>query len=174
MKHLSAADANTIPLYAKVMFVLCAAGIFAADQVSKAAVVSLMRANESIPLVRGFFHLTFIYNTGASFGMMQGNNSVFIITNASIILMIIVAVFFLKGITPLGRALLGLIAGGAAGNVADRARYGAVVDFLDFRGIWNYIFNVADAAVVCSAILFALVIIFDIGAPGKLKSKPRH
>ena len=172
MKHLAAANVNRIPLIGKLLFVFCAVGVFAADQISKMAIISSMGVNESIPVLRDFFHLTLIYNTGASFGLLQDKSRIFIVMNVLIIVFISLVVFFSADITVAGRALLGLIAGGAAGNVADRLQYGAVVDFLDFRGIWHYIFNVADMAVVCAGILFALVIILSKEAPAK--AKPKH
>jgi signal peptidase II len=54
-----------------------------------------------------------------------------------------------------------LITGGAIGNFMDRWQTGLVVDFIDFRGIWSYIFNVADAAIVIGMVLLAWQILFS-------------
>jgi signal peptidase II len=51
--------------------------------------------------------------------------------------------------------ILGLLFGGAAGNFIDRLKTGYVIDFIDFRGIWSYVFNIADAAIVLGMILLA-------------------
>ena len=153
---------------------ICAAGIYAADRVSKMSIVSSLSVGESIPVIPGFFHLTFIYNTGASFGMLQDKGVFFIIINSLILIGICWAVFFRKEMTTAGRILLGVVAGGALGNMTDRLCYGAVVDFLDFRGIWPYIFNIADMAVICGGFLFALLIILTDRKPGKEKAKPKH
>ena len=56
--------------------------------------------------------------------------------------------------------VLGLLAGGAAGNFMDRLKTGFVIDFVDFRGIWSYVFNLADAAIVFGMILLAWQILF--------------
>jgi signal peptidase II len=56
---------------------------------------------------------------------------------------------------------LGLVVGGAIGNVIDRIRFGAVADFLDFNGLWfPWVFNVADAAITVGALLLAFDMIF--------------
>ncbi|MCL1804774.1 MAG: signal peptidase II [Clostridiales bacterium] len=173
MKHLAEED-NRVPVKIKIWSFVCTAGVCAADQISKRAVVSALSVNESVALIPGFFHLTFIYNSGASFGILQGKSLYFTLINGAILLCIYLAVLFRKGISSPGRILLGIIAGGAMGNLADRLHYGAVVDFLDFRGIWSYIFNVADMAVVCGGLLFALVIILNDGKDGNHKAKPKH
>ncbi|MCQ8278411.1 signal peptidase II [Acetobacteraceae bacterium KSS8] len=70
---------------------------------------------------------------------------------------------------PVVRLALGAISGGAIGNVIDRARFGAVVDFIHAHIgslSWNYIFNVADAAIVCGVIVLLLDGLFDRKGPG--------
>jgi signal peptidase II len=64
---------------------------------------------------------------------------------------------------------LGLVIGGALGNVVDRIRFGAVADFLDFNGLWfPWVFNVADAAITVGAIVLAVdMIFFTETEPGK-------
>ena len=66
-------------------------------------------------------------------------------------------------------AALGLVIGGAIGNVIDRIRFGAVADFLDFNGLgfFPWVFNVADAAITCGALLLAFDMIFLSEEPGK-------
>ena len=156
----------------RLNYFLCAILIFVADQVSKNAIVSSMRLESSIPLIPGFFHLTFIMNSGGSFGFLKDRISVFITINIVVLIVIFRLVFYSRSINNLVKTLLGVITGGALGNLSDRIQYGAVVDFLDFRGIWRYIFNVADMAVVCGSIALALVFLFDAWMPGK--GSPKH
>lgn len=119
--------------------------VFLLDQVTKYAVVSSMHLNESIPIVKHIFHLTYILNPGAAFGMME-HSRLFFITMACVVL----AAFYVWRRVILREPLWGqygiaLFAGGALGNMLDRIRQGEVIDFLDFR-VWP-IFNVADIAI---------------------------
>lgn len=174
MKHLSRADNQKASSYGNIWYLFCAFAVFAIDQLSKHAILSKMNLNETIPLIPGFFHLTFIYNTGASFGILKDNALFFMITNGLIVLFICFVVFFRKWTRRAVKVLLGLITGGALGNLADRLHYGAVVDFLDFRGIWPYIFNAADTAVVCGGILLAIAILLDEKNAGDAKIRGKH
>jgi len=153
-------------------FFFCAIAVFVIDQICKAAVTANMALYESIPLIQDFFHLTFIFNSGASFGMMKDWTYLFIVTSAAVVLFIVWIVFFWKGIDLTSKVLMGFITGGALGNLADRLRYGAVVDFLDFRGIWPFIFNTADMAVICGGLALALLILIDEWRTGK--ARPKH
>ena len=167
-KHVKAKNGQDGAL----LFMLCAIAVYAIDQVCKAMVFTNMMLYESIPLIPGFFHLTFIMNSGASFGILKDWTYLFIATSSAVVLFIVWIVFFWKGIDRASKILMGFIAGGALGNLTDRLRFGAVVDFLDFRGIWSYIFNTADIAVVCGGFMLALLILFDEWQAGNIK--PRH
>lgn len=156
----------------KIGFLLGALFVLIADQISKYLVLTRMELYETIPVIPGFFHLTYILNSGASFGMLQQKTLLFILLTSLVILFMIWAVFFWQGLDRPVRILLGLIAGGALGNLADRIRFGAVVDFVDFRGIWPYIFNVADVAVVCGGILLAIIYMY--AEWQKSGGKPKH
>lgn len=115
------------------------------DQLTKYIVVERMFEGESIPIIENIFHLTYILNPGAAFGMMPHNRMFFIL----------MAVLVLTGIWYLRKDIMesplfvrlgtALFAGGAIGNLIDRSRQGLVIDFFDFR-IWP-IFNVADIAI---------------------------
>ena len=112
--------------------------------------------------VSSIFDLTMLWNRGMSFGALQSEGVMrwvlFVVTG---IITIGFAIWLFRATRWLTALALGLVVGGAIGNMIDRARFGAVVDFLDFRGIWephffNYIFNVADAAVSVGAVLLFL------------------
>jgi signal peptidase II len=133
---------------------LIAAVLVAAfDQLSKAAVLAHFagRALGEHELVTSFFSLTLTYNRGISFGLFNGgaglNALVFSLAAAAIVAAL---VFWLSRVeSPFLSVAIGLIIGGAVGNVIDRIRLGAVVDFLDFHvGSLHWpAFNVADSAI---------------------------
>ena len=120
------------------------------DQITKFLINSNFQLNESLPVIKNIFYLTYIHNFGAGFGILQQQK--FILIFASII--VIGAIFYYLGKIGnkdlLLQILVGLILGGTIGNLIDRASYGFVIDFLDFR-IWP-IFNFADSFVTAGVI----------------------
>jgi signal peptidase II len=128
------------------------------DQVTKHIVTTNMRLGESIPVIENIFHLTYFRNTGAAFGILQGQT--LLLTIVPIILVVAIFVFLTKKakenhiVLSLG---LALICAGGIGNLIDRLRFGAVIDFFDFRVF--PIFNIADSCVVIGC---GLLIIFTI------------
>ena len=123
------------------------------DQLSKAAVLARFagRGFGEHETVTSFFNLALIYNRGISFGLFNGgagfNAAVFSLAAAAIVALLIV--WLRRASSPLLALAIGLIIGGAVGNVIDRLRLGAVVDFLDFHvGSLHWpAFNVADSAI---------------------------
>ena len=105
----------------------------------------------TIPLIDGVFHLTYVENRGAAFGILQDQRWLFLVMTP-IILAVLAYVLHKKYIrTELGRVSVYLIAAGAVGNLIDRAWHGFVVDLFDFRLIHFPVFNVADIYVVIAA-----------------------
>lgn len=133
--------------------------VFLLDRISKYLVVTRMDPAETIPLIRGFFHLTYVKNAGAAFGLLQDKKWFFIVITLVIIAVMIYLVFTMGKNNVLFSLTLGLITGGALGNLADRLQSGLVTDFLDFRGIWSYVFNIADSALVVGVFLLAIQIL---------------
>ena len=132
-----------------------AAIVVVLDQVSKAAVLAHFADSAvAVERVTPFFNLVLTYNRGMSFGLFNtvaaggGPNAVlFSLAAAAIVAGLL---YWLSRVTsPLLAVAIGLIIGGAIGNVVDRIRHGAVVDFLDFHiGSWHWpAFNVADSAI---------------------------
>ena len=115
------------------------------DQFSKYIVVENMALGESIPIIEEVFHLTYILNPGAAFGMFAHNRLFFIAIAVVVIGIIIWARKEILASPWEVKAGCGLFLGGAIGNLIDRARQGLGIDFFDFR-IWP-VFNIADIAI---------------------------
>ncbi|HXJ81237.1 MAG TPA: signal peptidase II [Candidatus Methylomirabilis sp.] len=137
------------------------------DQITK--LLALERLEPAIPIrvFDGFFSLTLIMNPGLAFGMLSSTPTAWrwIVALLSIGALAVLASVGIR-LLPTGgwttRIALGFIFGGAAGNLIDRARFGAVVDFLDFywRDYHWPAFNVADSAISVGVALLALRIIW--------------
>lgn len=130
--------------------------VFIIDQLVKHLVVSTMHLGQSLPVIKGIFHITYVLNPGAAFGMLEHQRWFFILVALAAVLL--GAAFYkkLQQESFLMRSGAELLLGGAVGNLADRIQSGLVVDFLDFR-IWP-VFNIADIA-ICAG---AGILIFDI------------
>lgn len=115
------------------------------DQFSKYIVVENMALGESIPIIEEVFHLTYILNPGAAFGMFAHNRLFFIAIAVVVIGIIIWARREILASPWEVKAGCGLFLGGAIGNLIDRARQGLVIDFFDFRIC--PVFNIADIAI---------------------------
>lgn len=104
-------------------------------------------------------HLTYVENRGAAFGMFQNNQIIFIIVA---LVASIYGLYYLhtKKVDTVGKVGILLIISGAIGNLIDRVRLGFVVDYFDFRIIWEYVFNIADIFVVLGTILLCIYILF--------------
>lgn len=116
-----------------------------ADQLSKYLIDSYMLEGETIALISNFFHITYVKNRGIAFGMFQGKLD--IISIATIIAIVAIAYYLYRERNKLSVVeKMGFIyiLAGAIGNMIDRAFRGYVVDMVDFRGIWSYVFNLAD------------------------------
>jgi signal peptidase II len=127
------------------------------DQISKYLIRSTMELHETIPVIKNFFHLTYVSNDGMVFGI-NFPWSMYFLAAASFLLTIFLIGYLWyerKGHLIL-RISLSLIIAGAIGNFIDRAMFKAVVDMFDFI-FWGwhfYIFNVADSAVTVGMILY--------------------
>ncbi|NMA01446.1 MAG: signal peptidase II [Clostridia bacterium] len=116
------------------------------DQGTKWLIKENMELYQSIPIIPNIFHLTYIENPGAAFGILANQRIFFIIITFIILAFIYYFYRQLKENQVLLKIALGMVVGGALGNLIDRWRSGTVTDFFDFQ-IWP-IFNIADTAVV--------------------------
>ncbi|MGH7572551.1 MAG: signal peptidase II [Gemmatimonadota bacterium] len=135
------------------------------DQLAKWWVRAELTLNQPVSIVGDNVRLLYIHNEGAAFGISIGEHSstLFLaLASAASIL-----VLYLLLATPvrdrLQRLALGLILGGAVGNIIDRVRFGEVVDFIQVGVSGHYwpIFNVADSAVTVGAVLLGIAYLSD-------------
>ncbi len=138
------------------IFLGLAATVIVADQLTKALLVSRLAPGESMPIVGDYLRLVHSQNNGALFGLFRESAVLFGL--ASIVVIGLIVVYHARsGRSRYMSVALGLLLGGAIGNLIDRLRLGYVVDFVD-AGIGSfrwYTFNVADAA-ISFAILFLI------------------
>ena len=137
-------------------FYLTAGVVIFLDRLTKGWIMNNMNLGDSWVLISGILDLRYIHNKGAAFGIMQGSSILFMIMAAVVV---IGAVYFNQKYCPprWPQYALGLIVGGALGNVIDRYVFGSVVDFISVG--WFPVFNLADTAIVCGGILLMLWII---------------
>lgn len=133
-----------------------AVGILVLDQVTKH--LALLHLDPVQPLeVTSFFNLVLVWNRGVSFGLLNraGAAAPWLLIGLSLAIVALLLYWFRRERRPLPRLALWLVLAGALGNVVDRLRFGAVVDFLDFHvaGYHWPAFNVADSAIVVGALL---------------------
>ena len=143
--------------------VVIASAIVVLDQITKAAALQHLAHGVAVPVVDGMLSLTLVMNTGLAFGLLAGLPATWrwLVALSSIVALVVlarVAVRVLAGGGWSARLSVSLIFGGAVGNLIDRARFGAVVDFVDahYRGYHWPAFNVADSAITVGVVLLAL------------------
>ncbi len=145
---------------ALIAFLVC----FSLDQATKIAIDAKLSYADRIPVIDGFFYITHVRNTGAAFGLFadapKAARLAFFISVSLVAVGIIIS--FFRKLSPgdrLAALALGLILGGALGNLVDRIFRHEVVDFLHFRLWGGYSwpdFNVADSAIVIGVALLVL------------------
>jgi signal peptidase II len=151
------------------LFLALAGIVLVVDQLTKAWIVANIAPGRALPVFGDLVRLVFSQNSGALFGLFRDNATLFAIVSVGVI----GAIAWYHGRSPRSALLstaLGLLLGGALGNLIDRIRLGYVVDFVD-AGIGSlrfYTFNVADSAISGALLLILLMAVF----PG-LASEPR-
>ncbi len=132
---------------------------FISDQISKRMIVSSMDLHESIQIIKGFFYITYVENTGAAWGLFQGGRWFFIAV--TFIMLTVLFVLFFKIKHKLFRISCAMIIGGGLGNLLDRILRGSVVDFLDvYFGSYSFpVFNVSDSFVTVGTVLLCIYVI---------------
>ena len=142
----------------------------AIDQLSKVIVTSFLSLKESVSVIGNFFKITYVYNEGAAWGMLNGKTFLLIIVSFGALFYLSKEIIKYKE-NKMNIWGLGLLLGGILGNLLDRILYGYVRDFLDFR-IFGYdfpIFNIADSAILIGVAL--LIIANNRGEKNESSSK---
>ncbi|WP_234797307.1 signal peptidase II [Agrobacterium pusense] len=136
-------------------------GAFAAallvDVATKWLILNAVMVPPRVIELTPFFNLTLGFNTGVSFGMFQDFflERPLVLAGIKMVIAVALVVWAMRTVRMIEATALGLIAGGAAGNIVDGVRQGAVTDFLDFHvGTWHWpTFNMADVAITTGAAL---------------------
>lgn len=146
-------------------------GIFL-DQLTKWLVTKYMYMYQSIPLIKDFLHITYTTNDGAAFGMMDGQRWIFILISILAILGFTAYLYLGHAENMLYGVSIAMVISGGIGNMIDRWGFGfyvnpttgmgEVVDFIDFCGIWNAVFNGADSFVCVGAGMLILALVIDL------------
>jgi lipoprotein signal peptidase len=135
--------------------------VLIADQASKWWILDILQLQsvgriELLPVLS----LTMVWNQGVTFGMFKadGQFGALLLAGVAAVIVVALGIWLRRAETRLVAVALGAIAGGAVGNVLDRLRFGAVVDFIHLHVAgWSwYVFNVADAAIVCGVAALVL------------------
>ena len=144
-----------------------ATAVFVADQLTKVWALGRLDATHPVVVIPDFFHLVLVMNPGVAFGIFAGFPSgwrwvVTLFSLTALALLGSLAFRILPRGSLLARIAIGLVFGGAAGNLLDRWRHGAVVDFIDvFWGAYHWpAFNVADSAITVGVCVLAAELAF--------------
>ena len=143
-----------------ILCLIVIASISASDQLSKLWVRAHLALGESLPITDRL-SLIHIENTGSAFGLLANQTFLVIITSIAALLFILLFLRYLFPATTLSIVSIGLIMGGAVGNLIDRLRFGYVTDFIDIHLWGNFhwpVFNIADAAITVG--VFVLIYSF--------------
>ncbi|MDH3973907.1 MAG: signal peptidase II [Deltaproteobacteria bacterium] len=155
-------DKKYIPLFtfAPVIIIL--------DQLVKIYVDKTMHLYQSIEVLENFFHITYIRNKGAAFGILSGANEslrvpFFLTVSAIAVVVIIYTIYTYREESPLFPFAMAMILGGAIGNVIDRIRLGEVIDYIDVHWYTHHwpAFNVADSAITAGVVLLIISMLFE-------------
>jgi signal peptidase II len=138
-----------------LLFVGLAAAVLVLDQATKALVVERLAPGQSLSVADDLLRVVHGQNSGGLFGLFHGQAPIFAIVSLGVVALIVVFEGRAGG-SLLVTVALGLLLGGAIGNLVDRIRIGYVVDFVDagIGGVRWYTFNLADAAISTAIVLF--------------------
>jgi signal peptidase II len=143
------------------LFVITALAVLVTDQVTKVAVRAMLPVGTSRPgFIPHIIDLTSVRNSGAAFGIFPGQRPIFVLT--SLLVLFAIAAFW-RHVRPRQWpvvAALAAVAGGAVGNLIDRAFIGYVTDFFEFAFVQFPVFNVADIGLVCGVGVLMIWILF--------------
>jgi signal peptidase II len=156
----------TSKFQARLPYIVLVLFIFILDRWTKSLLVARLDFNESIPVIDGFFNITYVRNTGVAFGIFSSLSSPaksVLLSAFTVAAAVVIAVYSVRSPTAnrLLQGALALVLGGALGNLYDRLTYGYVIDFLEvYVGDYRWpAFNAADSAITTGVGLLILEIL---------------
>ena len=156
---------------ALIVLGLAALGVYALDQTAKFLVVSYLTEGSTVRVLGDVLQWHYVRNPGAAFSLATGMTWIFTIIAAAVVVFIVI---FAGRIRSLAWALVfGLLLGGVLGNLTDRLfrepsfGLGHVVDFITTPWLIPAIYNVADASIVTSMVIFMILTIRGVGLDGR-------
>ena len=130
------------------------------DQISKTLIETFFKLNDSVQVIKDFFYITVVHNTGGAWSIFSDHSYLFIIASVIAVILLIKFMFGFKN-NLRNNIAFAFLFGGIFSNLADRIFLGYVRDFLDFKLFgYNYpIFNIADITIVVGVILLIVAVI---------------
>ena len=145
-----------------MVYIILVAILIALDQVSKYIIDNNFFEGDTLGIITDFFHITYVKNRGIAFGMFQGKLAIISIATVIAIIAIIYYLYKDRNKMPILEKIgFNFILAGAIGNMIDRVARGFVIDMIDFRGIWAFVFNLADVWINIGVLLILLEYFFD-------------
>ena len=145
-----------------MVYIILVAILIALDQVSKYIIDNNFFEGDTLGIITDFFHITYVKNRGIAFGMFQGKLDIISVATVIAIIAIIYYLYRDRNKMPILEKIgFNFILAGAIGNMIDRVARGFVIDMIDFRGIWAFVFNLADVWINIGVLLILLEYFFD-------------
>ena len=161
--------------YLILVVVFC--GVFFFDQITKSYVHRTLYEFQSVEIIKDFFHITYVRNTGAAFGLLAGpahplRTTLFVVISGVAIGVILLIYRKIEDGDTLHALAFSFLLGGAVGNLVDRVLMGQVIDFLDFHWYDRHwpAFNFADSA-ICGGI--GLILLNMLMGPRRISPRGR-
>lgn len=128
------------------------------DQISKILVISNLELNTGFNIIKSFFSISYVRNTGAAWGMFSNGTIILAFLSIVFLYFAIKYIYELEKLSKLSVLSYGMLIGGIIGNLIDRLLRGFVIDFLSFNLLgYNFpVFNIADTFIVVSIILIVI------------------
>ena len=138
-----------------------AAAIVALDQLTKYLTVANISLGDTVPVLDGVFHFTYVQNTGAAFSMLEGKTWFFYIITFVFLALVTLSIWK-KWVKSTGSLFsLAAITGGAVGNLIDRMVQSYVVDMIEVEFMRFAVFNVADCFITCGAVALVIFVFLE-------------
>jgi signal peptidase II len=140
------------------------------DQLTKRWALASLPNGREVTIIPDWLWFRLTTNSGASLGLLAGNNMV--LAGVSLLIVVAVIILLFRGSAggQIGAAALGAVAGGATSNLVDRIRLGGVVDFIEVH-LWPTDFNLADAAIRSGLVLLLLALLVELGRRRQRQSR---